>query len=52
MRELSHLELEAVSGSEVLESGPPVMTLSLMVLCPTPLVLGVGAAALLYYAWC
>lgn len=52
MRELSNSELEAVSGGESIISGPPMMTLSLIALSPTPLVIAVGTAALLYYAFC
>ena len=52
MRELNNSELKAVSGGEVIVSGPPLMTLSLIALSPTPLVIAVGAAALLYYAFC
>lgn len=52
MRELEHRELAAVSGGETYGVLSPLVTLSLMALTPTPLVLAVGTAALLYYAWC
>ncbi|HEX7080583.1 MAG TPA: hypothetical protein VF329_06180 [Gammaproteobacteria bacterium] len=54
MRELTCSELQFVSGGELTEAEADVglMTLSLMALCPTPLVLAVGSAALIYYAWC
>lgn len=51
MRELTQAERESVSGGEVY-SAPAIMTVSLMVLSPTPLVVAVGVAALMYYAWC
>ena len=52
MRKLSSSELEVVSGGELTTAETTMMTLSLMALCPTPLVLAVGTAALVYYAWC
>jgi hypothetical protein len=52
MRNLTHSELQAVSGGLTIEGDGPAMTLALMALCPTPLVIGVGAVALLVYAWC
>jgi hypothetical protein len=55
MRQLSDAELQAVAGGEVSggsEGDALAATLVFMALCPTPLVLGVGAIAVLYYAWC
>ncbi len=52
MRELSTLEINTVSGGQLIGTVSPMATLSLMVLSPTPLVVAVGTAALLYYAFC
>jgi hypothetical protein len=52
MRELTKPELEAVSGGELTEAQAAMLTVGLMALGGTPLVIGVGTLALLYYAWC
>jgi hypothetical protein len=52
---LTITELQAVAGGDLLEGAETnalATTLLFMALCPTPLVLGVGAVAALYYAWC
>lgn len=51
MRTLTHSELQAVGGG--LDGGDGLgLTIGLIALSPTPLVIGVGVAALLIYAWC
>lgn len=53
MRELTSPELEAVSGGGFSNYEAAMLTLGLMALgISSPIVIGVGAAALLYYAWC
>ncbi len=52
MRELTSPELEVVSGGGLSDFEAAMITIGLMALSPTPLVIGVGAVALLYYAWC
>lgn len=52
MRELTNRELQAVSGGEFTEPQAAALTVALMAMSATPLVIGVGVAALLYYAWC
>ncbi|HEX6997065.1 MAG TPA: hypothetical protein VF322_02910 [Gammaproteobacteria bacterium] len=52
MRELTSPELDVVSGGGLSNYEAALITLGLMALSPTPLVIGVGAIALLYYAWC
>jgi len=53
MRELTSPELEAVSGGGLSNYEAAVITLGLMALgASSPVVIAVGAAALIYYAWC
>ncbi|HEX7081881.1 MAG TPA: hypothetical protein VF329_12785 [Gammaproteobacteria bacterium] len=52
MRDLTMSELHAVSGGKLSEPDAAAITVALMAMSPTPLVIGVGALALLYYAWC
>jgi lactobin A/cerein 7B family class IIb bacteriocin len=52
MRELTSSELEAVSGG-LSNYEAAVLTIGLMALgASSPIVIGVGVAALIYYAWC
>lgn len=52
MRDLTVPEMQAVSGGELTEGEAAAITVALMAMSGTPLVIGVGAFALLYYAWC
>jgi hypothetical protein len=53
MRNLTRAECQTVAGGDLNDLGyAGVMTLTLMAISPTPLVFGVGAVALLVYAWC
>ena len=53
MRELTSSELDAVSGGGLSNYEAAVLTIGLMALGATsPIVIGVGVAALIYYAWC
>jgi len=53
MRELTMNELDAVSGGEFSNYEAAVLTLGLMALgISSPVVIGVGVAALIYYAFC
>lgn len=53
MRELTFNELESVSGGELTQYQAAMLTIGLMALgAASPIVIGVGVAALIYYAWC
>jgi hypothetical protein len=52
MRELTNRELQAVAGGELTDAQAAALTVALMAMSATPLVVGVGMVALLYYAWC
>lgn len=53
MRELTITELGAVSGGGLSNFEAAMLTIGLMALgAASPVVIGVGVAALIYYAWC
>lgn len=53
MRELTSMELQAVSGGELSHFEAAVITVGLMALAmSSPAVIAAGSIALLYYAWC
>ncbi|HEU4618329.1 MAG TPA: hypothetical protein VFV10_09825 [Gammaproteobacteria bacterium] len=53
MRTLTGCELETVAGGDSSEVDQAMWaTFMMMAICPTPLVVAVGGAALLYYVWC
>lgn len=53
MRELTLNELEAVSGGGLSHYEAAMLTLGLMAIgASSPIVIGVGVGALIYYAWC